>query len=140
VCRTVALDWVYFWKRNLLFRLLHRLFQRTASESQLYASSSWVKALWVMGHCTMNVSPAPILFNSRERVTHPSLSFSFGLPPPPSNSCASLSFCSNASARRFRKSLRLTSPTVWLARTSSTVFAWEMKRGLGVGSVIVEDE
>jgi hypothetical protein len=52
--------------------------------------------------------------------------------PPPRASCASRSFCSRASARRFRKSERLTRPTVCVLRRSSAVLDWEVNRGLGV--------
>jgi hypothetical protein len=37
-----------------------------------------------------------------------------------------------ASARRFRKSERFTRPSVWVARRSSAVLVWEVKRGFGV--------
>ncbi|KAL8640384.1 MAG: hypothetical protein Q9228_002685 [Teloschistes exilis] len=53
---------------------------------------------------------------------------------------ASRSFCSRASARRFRKSVRWTRPTVWDLRRSSAVAAWEVNREvevlllLGVGA------
>lgn len=53
-------------------------------------------------------------------------------PPPKSESCASRSFCSMASARRLRKSERLTRPTVCACSTSSAVLLCEVKRGLGV--------
>ena len=46
--------------------------------------------------------------------------------------CASRSFCSSASARRFRKSERWTRPTVWDASRSAAVEAWVVKRELGV--------
>ena len=51
--------------------------------------------------------------------------------------CASRSFCSSASARRFRKSERWTRPTVWDASRSAAVDAWVVKRGFGVGTLEV---
>lgn len=54
------------------------------------------------------------------------------LRPPKSASCASLSFCSMASARRFRKSERATSPIVCVLSRSSAVLDCEVKRGFGV--------
>ncbi len=54
--------------------------------------------------------------------------------------CASRSFCSSASARRFRKSERWTSPTVWDASRSAAVEAWVVKRGFGVGTLEVSFE
>ena len=87
--------------------------------------------------------------NAQAGGTHPSGVTVPGVPrplPPLRNaSCASRSFCSRASARRFRKSERATSPTVWVLRRSSAVFVCEVKRGFGVddpeGGVdaIVED-
>ena len=47
--------------------------------------------------------------------------------------CASRSFCSSASARRFRKSERWTRPTVWDASRSAAVVAGVVKRGFGSG-------
>ena len=52
--------------------------------------------------------------------------------------CASRSFCSSASARRFRKSERWTRPTVWDASRSAAVEAWVVKRGFGVGVKFLE--
>ena len=52
--------------------------------------------------------------------------------------CASRSFCSSASARRFRKSERWTRPTVWDASRSAAVEAWVVKRGFGVGVRFLE--
>ena len=54
--------------------------------------------------------------------------------------CASRSFCSSASARRFRKSERWTKPTVWDASRSAAVEAWVVKRGFGVGTLEVSFE
>jgi len=77
--------------------------------------------------------------------THPSLPTGVALPlalnpptaapaaPPPSIiSCASRSFCSMTSARRFRKSDRATRPTVWFWSRSSAVLVCVVNRGLGV--------
>ena len=51
--------------------------------------------------------------------------------------CASRSFCSSASARRFRKSERWTRPTVWDASRSAAVETGVVKRGFGVGTLEV---
>jgi hypothetical protein len=72
-----------------------------------------------------------------DRTTHPSLipegvAVPDPLRPPSSASCASLSFCSSASARRFRKSESATRPTVCVLSKSSAVLLCEAKRGLGV--------
>ena len=69
--------------------------------------------------------------------THPEPTTGVAAPEPPrllpsSDSWASRSFCSMASARRLRKSERLTRPTVWFERMSSAVLACGLKRGLGV--------
>ena len=75
--------------------------------------------------------------SDRDRTTHPSLipegvAVPDPLRPPSSMSWASLSFCSSASARRFRKSESATRPTVCVLSKSSAVLLWEVKRGFGV--------
>jgi len=72
-----------------------------------------------------------------DTTTHPSLipegvAVPDPLRPPRSASCASLSFCSSASARRFRKSESATRPTVCVLSKSSAVLLCDVKRGLGV--------
>jgi hypothetical protein len=83
---------------------------------------------------------------STSKVTHPSLTADGVAVPeatllPNNASCASLSFCSMASARRFLKSESATRPTVCVLRRSSAVLDWVVKRGLGVDApeVVLED-
>lgn len=65
--------------------------------------------------------------------THPSDDETFaGVPRPLSCPSRSFSFCSRASARRFRKSESATSPTVCVLSRSSAVLLCDVKRGLGV--------
>lgn len=89
----------------------------------------------MLTHCTMAISPASLI-SQGACSTHPSGVAAPGVPrplfPPSNASCASRSFCSIASARRLRKSESATRPTVCVLSRSSAVFAWGVKRGLGV--------
>ena len=84
----------------------------------------------------MAISPASFKLAQKDTVTHPSGVTVPGvprpLPPLCKASCASRSFCSSASARRFRKSERLTRPTVCVLRRSSAVLDWVVNLGFGV--------
>ena len=98
--------------------------------------------------CTLTISPTldiSLDFPSLKPVTHPSLvgvaapDALPGVNLPRLRSCASRSFASRASARRLRKSERLTRPTVWDLRRSSAVEACEVKRLVGSEGVEVRD-
>lgn len=125
-----------------ILRLLHH-HQRIISLDQLLSAFSSSRGQREYFHCTNAISP---ISNHRhqkgttELSTHPSLvpgvdaSLGVALPffreIPRRESCASRSFASLASARRFLKSERATRPTVWSARSSSADLAWDVKRWL----------
>lgn len=79
------------------------------------------------GHCTCSLSGG---FLTRWIDTYGLSAALLGVARP--DSSASRSFASIASARRFRKSSSWTRPTVCAERMSSAVFAWVVKRELGV--------
>lgn len=79
------------------------------------------------GHCTCSLSHGCL---TRCKDTYGLSAALLGVARP--DSSASRSFASIASARRFRKSSSWTRPTVCAERMSSAVFAWVVKRELGL--------
>ena len=125
VLRTIILPIIkaktQFWRPDFPLLLLHRLIGSLSAVLMLLVLPSNFPFLLKVGKEGIHLSLIPV------GVAVPDV-----LRPPSNASWASLSFCSRASARRFRKSESATSPTVWVLRRSSAVLVWEVKRRLGV--------